>query len=620
MDFEARYRIIQSRDARFDGQFITAVSSTGIYCRPSCPARTPKPANVAFYDTSAAAHEAGYRACKRCLPEAVPGTPAWNLRHDLTARAMRLIGDGLVEREGVDGLALRLGYSPRHLTRVLTQELGAGPLALARAHRAQTARTLLTSTELSMADIAFAAGFRSIRQFNDSVAEVFQLTPTDIRTRHRRPPAPASTPASAAAPGAATAPATAAAPAPAPGTITLTLPYREPYDALGVFTWLMARAIPGIEHVTFAPDAPPTSTAGAAAGVATYTRSLRLPNGAAWFTVRHDSTARGVLTLEAHLTALSDLPVLVARVRRLFDLDADPTAIDTALLEAAAAQGEAAAAQGGAAAAGGAAESAGFEALSERIRATPGIRMPGAVDPDEMLFRAIIGQQITVAAARTLLHRLAHAAGSPMPPTSHPTDSTPPTLLFPTPAQVAEHAEAVLTGPRAKIRTVVEVARALATGDLELSFGADPDDLHTRLTALPGIGPWTAGYLAMRILNHPDILLTGDVALRTGARTLGLPATPATLTAWSAAFTPWRTYLSLHLWSASAPKKPATKSGRTQVRPTTRGRGGLDVLVESQVGLAGVGAADAGRDTTRTSSPPRPAQANKRTPPPKDKR
>ncbi|MFB2582947.1 DNA-3-methyladenine glycosylase 2 family protein [Herbiconiux sp. P15] len=575
MDFEARYRIIQSRDARFDGQFITAVSSTGIYCRPSCPARTPKPANVAFYDTSAAAHEAGYRACKRCLPEAVPGTPAWNLRHDLTARAMRLIGDGLVEREGVDGLALRLGYSPRHLTRVLTQELGAGPLALARAHRAQTARTLLTSTELSMADIAFAAGFRSIRQFNDTVAEVFQLTPTDIRTRHRRPPAPAS----AAAPGAATAPATAPAPAPARGTITLTLPYREPYDAPGVFTWLAARAIPGIEHVTLASDALPTTTAGATAGLSTYTRSLRLPSGAAWFTVRHDSTARGVLTLEAHLTALSDLPVLVARVRRLFDLDADPTAIDTALLEAAAAQG-------GAAAAGGAAESAGFDALSERIRATPGIRMPGAVDPDEMLFRAIIGQQITVAAARTLLHRLAHAAGSPMPPTSHPADNSisPPTLLFPTPAQVAEHAEAVLTGPRAKIRTVVEVARALATGDLELSFGADPDDLHTRLTALPGIGPWTAGYLAMRILNHPDILLTGDVALRTGARTLGLPATPATLTAWSAAFTPWRTYLSLHLWSASAPPQPTKARQKPQVRP------------------------------------PRPAPATKRTPPAKDKR
>ena len=295
MDFAERYRIISSRDPRFDGQFITAVRSTGIYCRPSCPARTPKEQNVTFYETSAAAHEAGYRACKRCLPEAVPGTPAWNLRDDLAGRSMRLISDGVIEREGVDGLARRLGYSTRHLTRVLTEELGAGPLALSRAHRAQTARTLLTSTELPMADIAFAAGFSSIRQFNDTVAEVFQLTPPAIRERQSRHDTAA------------------------PGSITLALPYREPFDVAGVLTWLAVRAIPGVEHLGTDADG----------HLDAYSRSLALPGGPAWFTVRR---MRGYpiprLLLDAHLTALGDLPVLVSRIRRLFDLDADPVAVD----------------------------------------------------------------------------------------------------------------------------------------------------------------------------------------------------------------------------------------------------------------------------------------------------
>ncbi|HCU77806.1 MAG TPA: DNA-3-methyladenine glycosylase, partial [Microbacterium sp.] len=204
MTFDERYAAIQSRDARFDGQFVTAVSSTGIYCRPSCPARTPKPANVTFYPTSAAAHEAGYRACKRCLPEAAPGSPDWDVRGDVAARAMRLIADGVIEREGVPGLAHRLGYSPRHLTRLLTAELGAGPLALSRAQRAHTARMLLVGTAMPASDIAFASGFASVRQFNDTIREVFGLTPLEVRARRT----------GSAAPG---------------GTIDLALPVRGPF-------------------------------------------------------------------------------------------------------------------------------------------------------------------------------------------------------------------------------------------------------------------------------------------------------------------------------------------------------------------------------------------------------
>ncbi|KNC20497.1 hypothetical protein AC792_00300, partial [Arthrobacter sp. RIT-PI-e] len=222
MDFWQQYRAIDARDVRFDGQFVTAVSTTGIYCRPSCPARTPRPAHVRFYPTSAAAHEAGYRACKRCLPEAVPGNPRWNLRSDVSARAMRLIAEGEVDRTGVPGLAARLGYSTRQLNRVLREELGAGALALARAQRAQTARTLLTGSDLSTADVAFAAGFGSIRQFNDTLRQIFDLTPRQLRQSAGRAPAPPSA-------------------AGEPVTLTLTLPARLPYDD-GIFRFLADRA------------------------------------------------------------------------------------------------------------------------------------------------------------------------------------------------------------------------------------------------------------------------------------------------------------------------------------------------------------------------------------------
>src|SRR5690606_23995809 len=282
-----------------DGQFVTAVRSTGIYCRPSCPARTPKPANVTFYPTSAAAHEAGFRACKRCLPEAAPGSPAWDLRGDAAGRAMRHIADGVVEREGVPGLAARLGYSPRHLTRLLTAELGAGPLALARAQRAQTARMLLIGTDMPVSDVAFAAGFASIRQFNDTMRGVFGLTPGELRARRR----------TAAAPTAAGTPAVPDAVGP---YLSLALPLRGPFDAAGLFAWMRARALPAVER----------------ADADGYERTVALPAGPAWFRLRADGDR---VRLDARLSRLSDLAALVARVRRLFDLDADPLAVDDAL-------------------------------------------------------------------------------------------------------------------------------------------------------------------------------------------------------------------------------------------------------------------------------------------------
>src|SRR4051795_807750 len=228
LDIDRCYRAVASRDARFDGQFVTAVRTTGIYCRPSCPAMTPKATNVEFWPTAAAAQLRGFRACRRCLPDAVPGSPDWNLRADLAARAMRLISDGVVERDGVPGLATRLGYSERHLNRVLTAELGAGPLALARAHRAHTARLLIETTPLGMADVAFAAGFASVRQFNDTLREVYGVPPGTLRDEagRRRGAAPA-----------------------AAGTLVLRLPYRPPLDAAGLLAYFTARAVPGVESV-----------------------------------------------------------------------------------------------------------------------------------------------------------------------------------------------------------------------------------------------------------------------------------------------------------------------------------------------------------------------------------
>ena len=473
--FAERYRAMSSRDARFDGQFITGVHSTGIYCRPSCPAMTPHAKNVTFYRTAAAAHEAGLRACKRCLPDAVPGSPDWNIRDDLASRAMRLITDGVVERDGVDGLARRLGYSSRHLTRVLVAELGAGPLALARAHRAQNARTLLVSTDIPIADVAFASGFSSIRQFNETIQEVYESTPTAVRARGNSHggfrPSPAGT---------------------EPGSITLRLPARPPFDAAGLFRHFADHAIAGLE----------TGDEG------TFERRIALPGGAAWVKLQADSAASVLCT--ATVTSLADVGALVARVRRFLDLDADSLAIDSAL--------------------------GADPALAPLVAAVPGIRIPGSFDTAETLFRTLVGQQISVAAARTVLGRLTAELG---------TDG-----LFPTAEQFAANGRESLRGPATRINSIIGVAEAIASGDLDLDLGTPVNDFTAKLVALPGIGRWTAGYLAMRVLGSPDVLLTEDLVMVQGASRLGVAANAKQLASYGTRWAPWRTYAGLHLWRA----------------------------------------------------------------------
>lgn len=486
--FAERYRAMSSRDSRFDGQFITGVHSTGIYCRPSCPAMTPKPSNVTFYRTAAAAHEAGLRACKRCLPDAVPGSPDWNIHDDVASRAMRLIADGTVERDGVPGLASRLGYTPRHLGRVLVHELGAGPIALTRAHRAQTARTLLVSTDLPIAEVAFAAGFSSIRQFNDTVRAVYETTPSGIRATTSFSARPATVPEAAPrAPGDST-------------SITLRLPVRPPFDGRGLMRFLADHAVVGIES-----------------GDATsFSRSVRLPHGVGHVELRladekrADETAVGsTVECTVKLESIADLSTTVSRVRRLLDLDADSAAIDGAL--------------------------ASEPALRASVLANPGIRLPGSLDPHEALFRTMIGQQVSVAAARTVIGRIAgELSGVPG--------------LFPTATEIAERGHEVLRGPAPRVAAILGVARALASGDLVLDLGMPADELVPSLTAMPGIGPWTAGYVAMRVLGSPDILLTTDLVMLSAATRLGLPATPRGLAAWGERLAPWRSYAGMHLW------------------------------------------------------------------------
>lgn len=498
---DAAYRAVETRDTRFDGQFFTAIRTTRIYCRPGCPARTPHRHNVDFYPTSAAAQTAGYRACKRCLPDAAPGSPEWNQRADTVGAAMRLIGDGVVDREGVPGLASRLGYTPRHLGRLLTTELGASPLALARARRAHTARMLLTSTAMPVSDVAFAAGFASIRQFNDTIREVFDTDPSTLRL--------AGHPAGA-----------------APGTIDLRLPVRSPFAATALLTFLAARAVPGVELVTGR----------------TYIRTLRLPSGSGIAAMTFpdddvDPAARTAVDISLTLTQLADLAPAVDRCRRLLDADADPVGIDAAL--------------------------SADPALAASVAAMPGLRLPGAVDGPEIVIRALLGQQISVAAARTAAAKLAVLADERLPIPGQDVS-----LLFPGPAAIAELGPDVIGGPRRRAATIVATAAAIADGELRVDSGRRTADLTAELVVRQGIGPWTAGYVAMRVLGDPDVLLTGDLIMRQGAAALGLPQTARTLESYGASWSPFRSYAGLHLWRAAPIRRPTAK---TAIRPAKSG-------------------------------------------------
>lgn len=474
MDEELCWRAVQAQDPRFDGWFVLGVVTTGIYCRPSCPARTPHRRNVRFYACAAAAQASGLRACKRCRPDASPGSPAWDGRSDLAARAARLIADGVVDRGGVPELAARLGYSRRQVERALLAELGAGPLALARAQRSQTARILVETTDLRFADVAFAAGFGSVRQFNDTVRDVFASTPGELRSRVRR-----GTPS-------------------APGSVSLRLPFRAPLWPESLLGHLVATAVPGVEQWRDG----------------SYRRTLRLPHGTGIVSL---GPQRDHVTCRLSLTDLRDLAPAVARCRRLLDLDADPVAVDERLAH--------------------------DEVLAPYVAKAPGRRVPRTVDVAELALRAVLGQQVSTAAARTHAARLVLACGEPL---QDPDGGL--THLFPTPAAVAEVDPEVLALPRARRASVLRLARALADGQLDLDPGADRMRARAQLHALPGIGPWTVETIAMRGLGDPDAFLPADLGVVLAARALGLGQGRALL-AHAERWAPYRAYAVQHLWA-----------------------------------------------------------------------
>ncbi|WP_346077877.1 AlkA N-terminal domain-containing protein [Actinocorallia cavernae] len=480
-DREHCVRAVQSKDARFDGWFYTAVLTTRIYCRPSCPVVPPKPANMTFYPSAAACQQAGFRACKRCRPDTSPGSPEWNQRADLVARAMRLITDGVVDREGVPGLAARLGYSTRQVERQLLAELGAGPLALARAQRSQTARLLIETTALPMAEIAFAAGFSSIRAFNDTVREVFALSPSELRRR---------------------VPAGRAAGETTPGTLSLRLPFRAPLNPDNLFGHLAATAVPGVEEWRDG----------------AYRRTLRLPygHGIAALAPRPDHIA-----CRLTLSDLRDLAVAISRCRRMLDLDADPVAVDDRLRT--------------------------DPLLAPLVDKAPGRRVPRTVDEAEFAVRAVLGQQVSTAAARTHAARLVTAHGTPV---DDPEGGL--THLFPTPRALAALDPETLAMPRTRRATFTTLVGQLAEGTLHLGVESDWAEARARLLALPGFGPWTVDVIAMRAFGDPDAFLPTDLGIRRAAAELGLPSTPAALIARAEAWRPWRAYAVQYLWATDS--------------------------------------------------------------------
>jgi AraC family transcriptional regulator of adaptative response / DNA-3-methyladenine glycosylase II len=473
-DSDQMWRAIQAHDPRFDGWVFCGVTSTGIYCRPSCPAR-PKREHVRFFATAAAAQAAGFRACKRCRPDAAPGSPEWDRRADVVGRAMRLIADGVVDREGVRGLAARLGYDERHVHRQLVAVVGAGPLALARAQRAQTARVLLETTDVGIASVAFAAGFNSVRQFNDTIRDVFALTPRELRQRAARTRTAAED-----------------------GAIVLRLPYRAPFDAPGLFAFLGRRAVTGVEEIV---------NGG-------YRRSLRLPNGFGVVDLRPaDAHVRARFVLDD----LRDLGPAVHRCRALLDLDADPTTVADAL--------------------------ATDELLGALVRARPGRRVPGHVDAHELAVRAILGQQVSIAAAAGLARRLVVALGEPL---TRPFGTV--TQVFPTAGAIAGAGPSNFAMPASRGRALAALTAALDRGEIVLDSGADRDESQRCLASLPGIGPWTVGYVALRGLRDPDAFLPSDAGVRHAMARLGVDTDPRAIARVAERWRPYRGYALQHLW------------------------------------------------------------------------
>jgi AraC family transcriptional regulator of adaptative response / DNA-3-methyladenine glycosylase II len=494
MDRTACYRAISTRDARFDGRLFVGVKTTGIYCRPICPARTPKFENTSFYPSAAAAQAAGLRPCLRCRPETSPDLAFWRGTTNTVSRALALIEEGGLDEADVEGLANRLGVGARQLRRLFRQHVGASPIAVAQTRRVLLAKQLIHETQLPMAEVALASGFNSVRRFNETFLQMFGRSPATWRrirdkTRHEA------------------------------DALSVRLAYRPPYDWDAMLSFLKLRAIPGVEVVSGN----------------NYRRTIAIGDHNGVISVAPADKNR--VDVSVRFPDMAALPSIIARVRRVFDLAADPDTIGAHL--------------------------ALDPMLAPLVAARPGLRVPGAWDGFELAVRAIFGQQITVPAATKLLGKLVQAHGALLAAPTSDADGL--SHMFPSAARLATADLAALGMPNARAMAVSSLAQAIGADPTIFSRGASLEETIAKLRSLPGIGEWTAQYIAMRELREPDAFPTADVGLLRAMTTAdGRRPSPTELLSRAEAWRPWRAYAALHLW-ASATQHPAS-TGKTHVR------------------------------------------------------
>jgi AraC family transcriptional regulator of adaptative response / DNA-3-methyladenine glycosylase II len=484
LDVDACYRAFRTRDPRFDGRLFGGVTTSRIYCRPICPARMPKRENMTFYATAAAAQEAGFRPCLRCRPETAPEFAAWRGTSNTVSRALALIDAGALDEAGIDRLAERLGVGERQLRRLFRQHLGASPVSVAQTRRVLLAKQLIHETRLSMAEVALASGFGSIRRFNEIFQQLFGRPPRDLRR----------VPVANVLPGRS-------------GEVIIRLGYRPPYDWPAMASFLKARAIPGVEVVSSDQ----------------YARTIEIDG--VHGVVAVEPAPGNALRVAIRFSRLSALPTIIARVRRAFDLAADPQAINAQLAE--------------------------DVVLAPLVAARPGLRVPGAWDGFELAVRAVLGQQITVAAAVRLAGKLVAQYGLPL---AGGLQSEGLTHVFPRPEHLESANLATLGMPRMRAASLVALAAAVVRDPGVLGPGRSLADCVTQLRALPGIGEWTAQYIAMRALREPDAFPAGDIGLlRALSNAEGETPTSRALLARAESWRPWRAYAAQHLWASGLP-------------------------------------------------------------------
>jgi AraC family transcriptional regulator of adaptative response / DNA-3-methyladenine glycosylase II len=482
MDDDACYRAIETRDHRFDGRLFVAVKTTGIYCRPFCPAPTPRRANVCFFPTAAAAQAAGFRPCLRCRPETSPDLAFWRGSSNTVSRAMGLIEAGALDDAGVEALADRLGIGERQLRRLFMQHLGASPVSIAQTRRILLAKQLIQDTRLPMTEVAAASGFGSIRRFNETFRQLYRRPPRALRRAAVTDQSVGIT-----------------------GAVTVRLGYRPPYDWDAILLFLRARAIPGIEVVT----------------ATRYTRTIAIAGDRGVLIV--EQADKNCLQVTVRLPGLTSLPAIIARVRRVFDLAADPVAIGAHLSQ--------------------------DPALAHRVAARPGIRVPGAWDGFELAVRAILGQQITVSAATGLAGKLVSLHGEKIADPVALGQGL--THVFPTPQQLAAADLGAIGMPNARRVALSALAAAVVADPLIFGPRRSLEEAIALMRSLAGVGEWTAQYIAMRALREPDAFPAADIGLmRAMADVRGVRPSPVELLARAEGWRPWRAYAALHLWAS----------------------------------------------------------------------